>query len=52
LTAQLDRLVDLILERLHRDFRIEKARGPNDLLDHERRARRVHIKFVGRLSGW
>src|SRR5262249_15752369 len=52
LAAQLDRLVDLILEWLHRDFRIEKARGPNDLLDHERRARRVHIKFLGRLIGW
>jgi len=51
LAAKLDRFVDLILKRLDRDFRIEKPRRPNDLLDYERRARRVRIKFFGRVIG-
>ena len=49
LTAKLNRFVDLILKRLDRDFRIEKSGRSNDLLDDERRARRVHIKFFRRL---
>ncbi len=36
LAAELDRLVDLVLERLERDDGIEQARGPDDLLDDER----------------
>ena len=51
LAAKLDRFVDLILKRLDRDFRIEKSGRPNDLLDHERRAGRVRIKFFGRVIG-
>src|SRR5262249_51194556 len=38
LTTQLNRLVDLILELLHRDLWIEESGRPNDLLDYERRA--------------
>src|SRR6266496_3947851 len=51
LTAELNRLVDLILERLKRDFRIEQSGRTDDLLDNERCARRVHIEFLRRLIG-
>ena len=51
LPAKLDRVVDLVLERLDRDLRIEQAGRPNDLLDHERRARRVNVELLRRLIG-
>ena len=51
LPAKLDRIVDLVLERLERDLRIEQAGRANDLLDDERRARRVDIEFLRRLVG-
>src|SRR6266542_899964 len=51
LTAKLDRVIDLMFERLERDFWIEKSSGPNDLLDDERRAGRVHIEFLRWLIG-
>src|SRR6266699_4049564 len=49
LAAQLDRVIDLVLKRLERNFWIEQSGGPNDLFDHERRARRVRIEFFRRL---
>src|SRR5262245_1437954 len=51
LTTELNRLVDLILERLKRDFRIKTSGWADDLLDNERRAGRVHVKFLWRLIG-
>src|SRR5438128_7889484 len=41
-----------MLQRLDGNLRIQKSSGPDDLLDHERRTRRVHIKFFQRLVGW
>src|SRR5437762_4999628 len=49
LAAKLDGIVDLMFERLKRNFRIQKPGWPNDLFHHERRARSVHIKFLWRL---
>ena len=49
LAAQLDCIVDLIFQRLECNFWIEQSGGPNDLFDHERRARRVRIEFFRRL---
>ena len=51
LAAELDRLVDLILQRPERDLRIEQAGRPDDLLDDQRRARRVDIEFFDGLVG-
>ena len=48
LPAKLDRVVDLIFQGLERDFWIEKSGRPNNLLDHERRARCVHVEFFRR----
>ena len=48
LTAQLNRFVDLILERLESNFWIEKSGRTNNLLDDERRTRRVRIEFFRR----
>ena len=52
LTAELNRLVDLIPERLKRNFGIEKSSRTNDLLDDERRTRRVHIEFFRWIIGF
>src|SRR5947199_5364959 len=49
LAAKLDRVVDLMLERLDRDFRVEQSGRPNDLFDNQRRARCLGIKFLQRL---
>ena len=46
LPAKLQRVVDLRLERPDGDLRIEQARRANDLLDDQRRARRVHIELL------
>src|SRR4029077_5872453 len=51
LTAELNCLVDLVPERLESNFWIEKACRADNLLDDERRPRRVHIKFFQRLIG-
>ena len=51
LTTKLDRLVDLILERLKRDFWIEQPGRTDDLLDNERSAWCMDVKFFWRLIG-
>src|SRR5438477_11955873 len=51
LATKLHCFVDLILERLHRDFRVEKSGRPNDLLYYERRARRVRSKLLAWIIG-
>jgi len=49
LPAKLDRIVDLILERFDRDFRIEKSGRPNDLFDNQWRSGIANLEFLGRL---
>src|SRR5206468_7472016 len=51
LAAKLNRVVDLMLERLDRNFWIEKPGRPNDLFDDERRTRSMDIEFFRRLVG-
>ena len=48
LTAELNGLIDLILQRFKRNFGIEKTSRTDDLLDDQRRTRCVHIKFFRR----
>jgi hypothetical protein len=52
LATKLDCLVDLVLKRLHRDFRIEQSGRPNDLFDDKWRTRRVRIKLLRWLIRW
>src|SRR4030095_11652991 len=49
LPAKLHRLVDLILERTHRNIRVEQAGRANDLLDDEMSSARVNIERFNRL---
>src|SRR5437762_13904068 len=48
LAAKLNRVVDLMLERLDRNFWIEKPGRPNDLFDDERRTSGVYVEFLRR----
>ncbi len=47
LPAKLDRIVGLTFESLRRDFWIEKSNPTNNLFDHERRAGRLNVEFLG-----
>ena len=51
LTAKLNRLVNLIVERFEGDFWIEQSSGTNDLFDNQRRTGRVRVKLFRRLVG-
>ena len=51
LAAKLDGVIDLTLERLERDFWIEKSCGPDDLFDHEGRTWCVGVELLGWLIG-
>ena len=51
LAAKLDRVIDLVFQRLDRDLWIKQTGRANDLLDHQWRARRVHVEFFRRLIG-